>query len=68
MMKFEITYELKGTRKVIATVPDSFELPLDWADWVENDKDEWIYNRQSAGEIVFEDIHHAQAQSVEWAD
>ena len=67
-MKFEITYELKGTRKVIATVPDSHELPLNWGDWTDEDKDEWIFNRQSSSEFVFEDIHHAEAVSVEWTD
>jgi hypothetical protein len=66
-MKFEIIYQLKGTRKVIAEVPDSYELPLSWGDMSEADRDEWIYNRQNRGEIVIEDIHHAQADSVEWA-
>lgn len=67
-MKFEITYHLEGTRKMIITVPDSHELPENWADWLKCDQDKWIYSRQSASEFVFEDIHHAEAESVEWAD
>ena len=67
-MKFEITYKLEGTRKDIATVPDSLELPDNWADYTTIQKDEWIYENQTSHEIVFEDIHFAEAESVEWAD
>ena len=67
-MKFEIIYEIKGTRKVIATVPDGNLLPNGWADYTKEDKDAWIYTHQSASELVFEDLHHAEAESIEWTD
>jgi hypothetical protein len=67
-MKFEIVYELKGTRKDVATVPDSVALPDNWSDYTLSQRDEWIYENQSSCEVVFEDIHFAQASSVEWAD
>lgn len=67
-MKFEIVYEIKGTRKHLVTVPDSVELPEDWARYTQEDRDSWIFLNQSSAEIVFEDIDHAKALSVEWAD
>jgi hypothetical protein len=68
MMRFEILYKVEGTRKVIATVPDTHELPINWGDWTDEDKDEWIFNRQSSSEFVFEDIHDVKTISVEWQD
>jgi hypothetical protein len=67
-MKFEIIYEIKGTRKHIVTVPDSAELPEDWARYTQEDRDSWIFLNQSSAEVIFEDIDHAKAVSVEWAD
>ena len=67
-MKFEITYHLEGTRKVEAEVPDSVELPDFWADFTNDQKDAWIFSNQITVRDIFEDIHHASAQSIEWAD
>ena len=67
-MKFEITYHLEGTRKVIATVPDSVPLPDEWAEYDNEQKDAWIFSNQSGTEDIFEDIHHANATSIEWTD
>lgn len=67
-MKFEIIYEVKGTRKIIAEVPDSKELPLQWSEWSLIAKNAWIYENQTSSDFVFEDIHHAEAESIEWAD
>lgn len=67
-MKFEIIHEIKGTRKTEAVVPDSVQLPDDWSDRTTIEKDAWIYENQSASQLIFEDIHHAEAYSVEWMD
>ena len=67
-MKFEITYHLEGTRKVEIVVPDSVELPDVWSDFTNEQKDAWIFSNQSEAKDIFEDIHHATAMSVEWAD
>lgn len=67
-MKFEIVYEIKGTRKHLVTVPDSAELPEDWARYTAEDKDSWIYTHQSSAEVIYEDIDCAKASSVEWSD
>lgn len=67
-MKFEITYHLEGTRKVEIVVPDSVPLPDDWANYTNEEKDSWIYTHQTESKDIFEDIHHATAMSVEWAD
>ena len=67
-MKFEITYHLEGTRKVEAEVPDSVELPDFWADFTNDQKDAWIFSNQSGSRDIFEDIHHATATDIEWAD
>ena len=67
-MKFEIIYHLEGTRKVIATVPDSVPLPDEWSEYDNEQKDAWIFSNQSKSEDIFEDIHHATAMSIEWTD
>lgn len=67
-MKFEIIYELKGTRKVEVVVPDSVQLPDDWSRYTEEDKDGWIYANQTESKDIYEDIDFAQAVLVEWAD
>ena len=67
-MKFEIIYHLEGTRKVTATVPDSVELPDYWAHFTNEEKDAWIFENQSSSELAFEDIHHATATDIVWAD
>ena len=67
-MKFEIIYHLEGTRKIEATVPDSVQLPDNWSDYSNEDKDSWIFANQSESKDIFEDIHHASAIGVEWAD
>ena len=67
-MKFEITYEIRGTRKVEIVVPDSVQLPDDWSRLAEEDKDSWIYTHQTSSKDIFEDIDYARATYVEWAD
>ena len=67
-MKFEIIYQLKGVRKIHAVVPDSVQLPSGWEGWSPEIKNAWIYENQTSSEFVFEDIHHAEAESIEWAD
>lgn len=67
-MKFEIIYHLQGTRKVEAVVPDSVPLPDNWSEMSEWQKDGWIFNNQTEVRDIFEDIHHAEAESIEWAD
>ena len=68
MQKFEIIYEIKGTRKVNVTVPSMHKIPDDWSTLSTVEKDAWIYDHQSSSEVVFEDIHHAEAESVDWLD
>ena len=67
-MKFEIIHEIKGTRKTVVTVPDSNLLPEDWSTLSLDSKDAWIYEHQLSNQVIFEDLHHAQAESIEWAD
>ena len=67
-MKFEITYHLEGTRKVEVTVPDSVPLPESWSDYSNDEKDAWIFSNQTEAKDIFEDIHHATATDIEWAD
>jgi hypothetical protein len=67
-MKFEIIYHLEGTRKVEVTVPDSVELPDVWSEFTNEQKDAWIFSNQTESKDVFEDIHHATATDIEWAD
>jgi hypothetical protein len=67
-MKFEIIYEIKGTRKDIAIVPDSVELPDNWARYTLSQRDEWIYENQTSHEVIFEDNHFAEVVDIEWAD
>lgn len=67
-MKFEIIYHLEGTRKVGAVVPDSVPLPDNWSEMSNEAKDSWIYGNQTSAELVFEDIHHATATDIVWAD
>lgn len=67
-MKFEITYHLEGTRKVEIVVPDSVPLPDEWSVLANWEKDEWISANQTEVKDIFEDIHHATAMGIEWAD
>lgn len=67
-MKFEIIYGLKGTRKHIVTVPDRNLLPDGWSEYTLAQKDAWIYDHQTLVDVIFEDLHHAEAESIEWAD
>jgi hypothetical protein len=67
-MKFEIIYHLEGTRKHTATVPDSVPLPDNWSEMSTNEKDSWVFDNQTHAELVFEDIHHATATDIVWAD
>lgn len=67
-MKFEIIYHLEGTRKIKVVVPDSVPLPDEWSEYDNEQKDAWIFSNQSGTEDIFEDIHHANAMSIEWTD
>lgn len=67
-MKFEIIYHLEGTRKIQVVVPDSVPLPDEWSEYNYEEKDAWIFANQSGTEDIFEDIHHANATSIEWTD
>lgn len=67
-MKFEIIYHIEGTRKVEIVVPDSVPLPDEWSVLANWEKDEWISANQTESRYIFEDIHHAEATRVEWAD
>jgi hypothetical protein len=67
-MKFEIIHAIKGTRKTIVTVPDIHPLPEGWSSLHIGEQDDWIYSHQSSNQVIFEDLHHAEAYSIEWLD
>jgi hypothetical protein len=63
-MKFRIIYALNGTRGIDVTLPEGTELPSDWSSMTYQEKDEWIYSREIAKELSFEDIDYAGAVEI----
>jgi hypothetical protein len=53
---------------VEVVVPDSIPLPESWSEYSNDEKDAWIFSNQSDVQDIFEDIHHATATDIEWAD
>lgn len=63
-MKFNLLYEIKGTRLVEVTIPEGVELPKTWDAYSLVERDEWIYENQSADKVVYEDIDVSDVLTV----
>lgn len=63
-MKFNLLYEIKGTRMIEVTLPEGAELPNNWQDMTLTQQDEWLFGNEESNKIVFEDMDMSQVLTV----
>lgn len=63
-MKFNLLYEIKGTRLVEVTIPEGIGLSSLWENMTLVERDEWLFERQSAEKIIYEDINISDVLTV----
>lgn len=63
-MKFRVSYLVSGMRVVEVNIPEGTELPTNWADMTNEQKDEWLFGKQSTSRVLMEDLDYAEAHKI----
>jgi len=63
-MKFRVSYLVSGMRVVEVHIPEGTELPTNWADMTNEQKDEWLFGKQSTSRVLMEDLDYAEAHKI----
>jgi len=63
-MKFRVSYLVSGLRVVEVHLPEGTELPADWADMPNEQKDEWLFAKQTTSRVLMEDLDYAEAHKI----
>ena len=61
---FLIQYNVHGIRQMLVSIPSDEELPELWNEMTGEQKDEWLYERQTSTRVHMEDVDFAEAKYV----
>jgi hypothetical protein len=63
-MKFRVSYLVSGMRVVEVHIPEGTELPVGWHNMRNEDRDEWLFSKQSTSRVLMEDLDYAEAHKI----
>jgi hypothetical protein len=63
-MKFRVSYLVSGMRVVEVNVPDDVNIPANWQEMTNEQKDEWLFSVQTNSRLLMEDIDYAEASKI----
>jgi len=64
MMKFRVSYLVSGMRVMEVNVPDDVNIPANWQEMTNEQKDEWLFSVQTNSRLLMEDIDYAEASKI----
>jgi hypothetical protein len=64
MMKFRVSYLVSGMRVMEVNVPDDANMPSNWQEMTNEQKDEWLFSVQTNSRLLMEDIDYAEASKI----
>jgi hypothetical protein len=63
-MKFRVSYLVSGLRVMEVNVPDDVNMPANWQEMSNEQKDEWLFSVQTNSRLLMEDIDYAEASKI----
>lgn len=63
-MKFRVSYLVSGMRVVEVHLPEGTKLPEGWATMLNEQKDEWLFAKQTTSRVLMEDLDYAEAHKI----
>lgn len=63
-MKFRVTYLVSGMRVLEVNVPDDVNMPSNWQEMSNEQKDEWLFSVQTNSRLLMEDLDYAEASKI----
>ncbi len=63
-MKFRVSYLVSGMRVMEVNVPDDVNMPANWQEMTNEQKDEWLFSVQTNSRLLMEDIDYAEASKI----
>ena len=63
-MKFRVSYLVSGMRVMEVNVPDDANMPSNWQEMTNEQKDEWLFSVQTNSRLLMEDIDYAEASKI----
>jgi hypothetical protein len=63
-MKFRVSYLVSGMRVMEVNVPDDVNMPANWQEMSNEQKDEWLFSVQTNSRLLMEDIDYAEASKI----
>ena len=63
-MKFRVSYLVSGMRVMEVNVPDDVNIPANWQEMSNEQKDEWLFSVQTNSRLLMEDIDYAEASKI----
>jgi hypothetical protein len=64
MMKFRVSYLVSGMRVMEVNVPDDVNMPANWQEMTNEQKDEWLFSVQTNSRLLMEDLDYAEASKI----
>ena len=63
-MKFRVSYLVSGMRVMEVNVPDDVNIPANWQEMTNEQKDEWLFSVQTNSRLLMEDLDYAEASKI----
>ena len=63
-MKFRVSYSVSGMRVMEVNVPDDVNMPANWQEMTNEQKDEWLFSVQTNSRLLMEDLDYAEASKI----
>ncbi len=63
-MKFRVSYLVSGMRVMEVNVPDDVNMPANWQEMTNEQKDEWLFSVQTNSRLLMEDLDYAEASKI----